>query len=185
MAEKGKETAKESMDRMIRYHVWASMGVGLVPLPVVDMVALTAIQLNMVRKIAKAYQIPFLKDKVKNVLGSLVGSAVPVAAGAPLAASVAKVIPVIGWTAGALTMPVFAGASTYAVAKVFVQHFASGGTFLTLDPEKVRDYYAEKLKEGKEVAGEGETLAADVEADENEKTEDIDAERERMGLTDA
>ena len=36
----------------------------------------------------------------------------------------------IGQSTGAITMPVIAGASTYAIYKVFVQHFESGGTFL-------------------------------------------------------
>ena len=42
-------------------------------------------------------------------------------------------------------MPVIAGAA-YAVGKVFIQHFASGGTFLTFDPEKVRAHYAGRAK---------------------------------------
>ena len=49
-------------------------------------------------------------------------------------------------------MPALAGASTYAVGKVFVQHFESGGTFLNFDPEDVRDYYAEQFEKGKAAA---------------------------------
>jgi len=51
-------------------------------------------------------------------------------------------------------MPVVSGAFTYAIGKVFIQHFASGETFLTFDPEKVRDYYTEMFEEGKKVAAE-------------------------------
>ncbi len=154
---------KEDLDKVIKHHVWASIGIGLVPIPAVDMVALTAIQLNLVRKIAMAYEVPFSRDKVKNIIGSLLGSALPSSVGPALAASITKSIPVIGWTAGAVTMPAIAGASTYAVAKVFIQHFGTGGTFLTFDSDKVKDYYAEMFKEGKDVASEGEKLAEDVE----------------------
>jgi len=35
---------------------------------------------------------------------------------------------------------------------VFVQHFESGGTLLDFDPKKMREYFASKLAEGKEVA---------------------------------
>jgi len=42
-------------------------------------------------------------------------------------------------------MPIVAGAATYAIGKVFVRHFASGGTFLTFNPEKVKDYYLPDL----------------------------------------
>jgi len=38
------------------------------------------------------------------------------------------------------------------VGKVFVQHFESGGTFLSFDPEKVRSHFEEELKMGKAVA---------------------------------
>ncbi|MCG8634492.1 MAG: DUF697 domain-containing protein [Desulfobacterales bacterium] len=154
---------KEDLDKVIKHHVWASIGIGLVPVPAVDMVALTAIQLNLVRKIAKSYEVPFSRDRVKNIIASLLGSALPSSVGPTLAASITKSIPVIGWTAGAVTMPAIAGASTYAVAKVFVQHFGTGGTFLTFDPDRAKEYYAEMFKEGKKVAGEGEKLAEDVE----------------------
>ncbi len=154
----------EYLDKLIRRHVWAAMGIGLVPLPIADMIGLTAIQLNLVRKIAKAYEIPFLKDKVKNTLITLLGSAIPSATGLPLAVSISKTVPVIGWTAGAVSMPIVAGAATYAVGRVFVQHFASGGTFLTFDPDKVKDYFAKMFDKGKEmVSGENGKTAADAE----------------------
>jgi hypothetical protein len=36
------------------------------------------------------------------------------------------------------------------MGKVFIQHFESGGTFLTFDPQQVRDYYAQQFEKGKE-----------------------------------
>jgi hypothetical protein len=35
------------------------------------------------------------------------------------------------------------------VGKVFEQHFASGGTFLTFDAKKVEGYFREKFEEAK------------------------------------
>jgi hypothetical protein len=34
---------------------------------------------------------------------------------------------------------------------VFVQHFESGGTFLDLDPAKVKAYFSEQFERGKKV----------------------------------
>jgi len=156
--EKKEEVAKkllsttEEVSKIVRNHVVGSMGVGLIPIPLVDIVALTGVQLNMLRKLAKAYGIPFSKDKGKNVLASLLGAGMSVPIGATLS-SLVKAIPVVGQATGALTMPVTAGAVTYAIAKVFTQHFASGGTFLNFDPEAVKEYYMEMLKEGEKVAG--------------------------------
>ncbi len=145
------ETSKEELDRIIRYHVWGAMGVGLIPFPIIDFVGLTGVQLNMLRKLARAYDIPFFKDRVRTIISPLIGAAVPGMFGAPLALSLAKIIPFFGQTAGVIAMPVVAGATTYAIGKIFVQHFASGGTFLTFDPDKVKAYYTELLQEGRQV----------------------------------
>ena len=127
------------------------MGVGLIPLPVVDLVALMGIQLNMIRKIAAEYDVPFKQDIGKSIISSLMGGVLPVTVGCALA-SLIKFIPLIGQTTGAVTMPVVSGAATYAIYKVFVQHFESGGTFLDLDPAKVKAYFKEQFTKGKKVA---------------------------------
>lgn len=129
----------DSSESTIRNHVIGSMGVGLIPIPVVDLVALTGIQLNMLRKLAKAYDVPFSQDKVKNILASLIGGGIPVTFSGAFT-SLMKAVPIIGQTTGVLAMPILAGATTYAVGKVFTQHFASGGTFLNFDPETVKDH---------------------------------------------
>ena len=154
--------SKEKLDKLLRYHVWSAIGVGLVPIPIIDLAALTGVQVNLIRKLANAYGIPFLQDSVKNILSSLVGSTLPVAIAPGVAASVAKFLPIFGQTAGVVTMPIIGGASTYAVGKVFIQHFASGGTFLSFNPEKVKDYYQEMFSEGKK-------FAADLKKEKDEK----------------
>ncbi len=127
------------------------MGIGLIPIPLVDLLGITGVQINLIRKLATIYGVPYTQDKIKNVLTPLVGGAIPVMSATTMI-SLFKAIPIIGQATGALAVSITSGAVTYAVGKVFVQHFASGGTFLTFDPEKVRDYYEEMLKEGKKVA---------------------------------
>jgi len=146
------KASKDDLEKIIRHHVYYAMGVGLIPVPLVDFAGLTGIQINLLRKLAKSYNVPFLKDSVKNILSSMVGGALPLAMAAPLAASVSKFIPIMGQTAGVVTMPILGGATTYALGKVFIQHFASGGTFLTFDPDKVKSFYKDMLEEGEKVA---------------------------------
>jgi len=148
----------EEAERVIRNHSWGSSGIGLIPLPLVDLVGISGVQLNMLRKLAKIYGIPFSQDKVKSLVASLVGSVVPLSISGS-AASFIKAIPLIGQTIGVLTMPAVAGATTYAVGKVFLMHFSSGGTFLDFNPEKVKAYYADLLKK------KGESVAAETETD--------------------
>lgn len=144
---------KEVTDKLIKHHVYGAMGVGLIPVPVLDLLALTGLQLNLLYKLSKRYGVGFSKEKGKKIIGVLIGSSIPVSMAAPLS-SLLKVIPVIGQTTGALTMTITAGASTYALGKVFVQHFESGGTFLDFDPEKVKGHFAEHFREGQKVAAE-------------------------------
>ena len=68
--------------------------------------------------------------------------------------SLIKAIPFIGQTTSAITMPIVAGAATYAVGKVFQRHFASGGTVSDFDPKKSKGFFKEKYEEGKAIAAE-------------------------------
>ncbi|MBF0450677.1 MAG: DUF697 domain-containing protein [Candidatus Magnetomorum sp.] len=141
----------EQVNKLIRKHVYTSMAVGLVPIPVVDFAGVTGVQINLVRKLANLYDVPFSKETTKNIIISLIGGTVPAVSSFPIASAI-KAIPIIGFSLGAVTMPVISGASTFAVGKVFYRHFASGGTFLTLDVEKAKQYYEEMFHKGKNVS---------------------------------
>lgn len=160
--EKVKETVTETValtpeerlakaEAQTKNHMMGAMGIGLIPIPIVDFLALTALQVNMIHRMSKVYGIPFNEDKAKNIIGSLLGGGLPVAVSMPVA-SLIKAIPIIGQTTGVLAMPVIAGASTYALGRVFIQHFESGGTFLDFKPEEVKKYYEEQFEKGKGMA---------------------------------
>ena len=147
---RGSNIPTEDVGRVVRNHVWISLVVGLAPAPVIDFLGVTGIQLNMLRKLSNTYGVPFKAHLGKNILGALVGGSF-----APsLTFSLIKCVPFLGLAGGMLTMSITAAASTYAIGKVFIQHFASGGTFLSFDPEKVRGYYREMFKEGEQIAKE-------------------------------
>ena len=54
-------------------------------------------------------------------------------------------LPLVGSLLSVASLPLFAGGITYAVGKVFITHFASGGTFLDFDPDKVRSYFNQQV----------------------------------------
>ncbi len=138
--------------KVVRNYSLGNIAMGAIPLPLVDLAGITAVQLKMLHSLSKLYDIPFSKELAKSAVSSLLGSSLPMHFAGPASASLAKFIPFIGQGLAYATLPVFSGASTYAVGKVFVQHFESGGTFLTFDPEKVRAYFEEQMKEGQNVA---------------------------------
>ena len=137
-------------DGVIRNHALGAAAVGLIPVPAVDFVGLTALQLNLLRRLAQIYEVPFSQELGKKSIGALVAGFTPMVLSAPLASAV-KVVPMIGSTLGGLAMSAVAGASTYAIGKVFLQHFDSGGTFLNFNPNAVRAYYREQFERGKQV----------------------------------
>jgi uncharacterized protein (DUF697 family) len=144
----------EKASEIVRTRMYWSLGVGLVPIPLVDFAGLMAIQLEMVAKLAKLFDKPFQKELGKHVIASLVGSVVPTLAAGPLAGAI-KLIPVIGYTTGAVTMCLVGAASTYALGKVFTKHFALGGTLFTFDADKMRDEFKKSFEEGKDLAAAG------------------------------
>jgi uncharacterized protein (DUF697 family) len=134
----------QGSEATIRKYMYWAMGAGLIPIPALDVAAVMAIQLNMIAELAHAHHQDFSRDAGRAFVASLVCGSLPTALAGPFARLI-KVIPLIGQTAGALAMPALAGASTYAVGKVFVEHFESGGTFRNFDPEAKRGHYAGHL----------------------------------------
>ncbi len=125
-----------------RFSAW-SAAAGVIPVPVVDVIAIGGLQLQMLRRLSQIYEVPFSDNRGKAVLAGLIGSIIPTSAAAPVAiglASALKFVPVVGMTAAALTMPALSAGSTYIIGKVFIQHFASGGTLLDFDPGDYREF---------------------------------------------
>jgi uncharacterized protein (DUF697 family) len=113
------------------------------PMPALDVAAILGVQLKMLSDIAHIYEVPFTRHIVKEAVSGLLGSVLPVAA-AQASNSVIKSIPILGSFVALIWQPGLAAAATWAIGKVFIQHFESGGTFLDFKPEAVREYFREQ-----------------------------------------
>jgi len=138
---------------LVRKSVYAVAGVGLLPLPLVDLAAFNGIQLNMLYRLSRLYEIPFSKQAAQGFVGMLLSGGSAALLTAPVW-SLLKAIPLVGSILGGVTVSVVAGASTYALGKVFTEHFESGGTFLTFDPKAAKVRFAELQKEGRRLVQE-------------------------------
>lgn len=148
------KSSTDQANEIVRNYTLASVIVGAIPLPVVDLVALSGLQLKMLHSLARLYKIEFSEQLGKSLIASLFGGGVSLSFSSSLASlvkSLVKSIPIYGSATGMISVAVFGGASTYAIGKVFIQHFASGGTFLDFDPQLVQDYYAKQFQEGQRV----------------------------------
>lgn len=137
----------ESKD-IIQNHVMYSMGAGMIPVPLADMVAVSGVQINMIRQLAKVYNVPFEETQTKALISALSGSIISKVG----ARTLIKFIPGIGSLLGGVAMGVVSGASTYALGEAFKYHFQTGGSILDFDTEKMKKFYDEQFEKGKKVA---------------------------------
>jgi uncharacterized protein (DUF697 family) len=133
------ENRDELANRLVdRFAMWSGVG-GIIPIPVVDLLAVGGLQLQMLRRLSQIYNVPFSENRGKALIASLTGSTVP-ATSALGAGTILKAIPVVGTAISMFVMPVLSAGATYAIGKVFIQHFTSGGTLLDFNPPDYRKF---------------------------------------------
>ncbi len=133
---------------LIRRRSYWSGGLGLIPFPLIDVAAITAVQVKMLMDIAKNYPIESNGNRARTAVSALVAGVLPVALGGSVI-SAFKFVPGIGQVAGVLAVPALAAASTIAIGRVFLEHFESGGTLLDFDPEEMRAYFMSEFAAAK------------------------------------
>ena len=93
------ESRDEAASKLVdRFSLWSGAA-GLIPVPLVDMVAVGGVQLQMLRRLSEIYGVPFSENRGKSIIASLAGSVIPASTATTTAmgvASVLKGIPGIG-----------------------------------------------------------------------------------------
>jgi uncharacterized protein (DUF697 family) len=146
------ETIAKTSSGSIRRHVLMSAATAAIPVNFLDVAALAAVQLSLLADLAGIHKVQFNAEIGRTAIGTLLATVAPTALTGSVLGSMAvsaalSNVPVIGTAVRLLTQPAFNAAFTYTLGKVFHQHFASGGTFLTFDPVKVREYFFNEFKE--------------------------------------
>lgn len=143
------ETSRPEAYGIVQKYTLGALGVGIIPFPFVDMAALTGVQLKMIHRLSQLYHVEFSEHLGKSVIASLVGSEIPLSFSINLLTFI-KCTPICGQITGMVGFSLFGSASTYAIGRVFIQHFESGGTFLTFNPQKGREHYVQQFRKGKD-----------------------------------
>jgi uncharacterized protein (DUF697 family) len=129
------ETASKLVDR---FAIWSGVA-GLIPVPVLDVVAVGGLQIQMLRRISQIYGVEFSENRGKALIAALAGSMIPTTSGMG-ASSALKFVPILGSLVSVFVMPVLSAGATFAIGKAFIQHFASGGTLLDFNPPDYREF---------------------------------------------
>ncbi len=138
-------------DKLIKDYAFGSSMTGFIPIPFLDTLGLIGVQRLMLFRLSKLYETPFSKNLAKVWLTTLM-SGLASRAASPMVGSALKLIPGIGSLIGGTSMAMMAGASTYAVGKVFQQHFENGGTLENFDPEKAKEKFDVEMEKGRELS---------------------------------
>lgn len=151
MEEKIKTKKEVTGESIIKRHMYWSVSAGLIPFPLIDIAAVTAIQTDMLKSLCDFYKVDYSQEKGKAWITALTAATLSSIL-ARTGASVVKAIPAVGTFVGMASMAILSGASTYAVGNVFVNHFEEGGTLNNFNTDNFKKFYQEKLDEGKELA---------------------------------
>lgn len=121
--------------KIVRKHMLTGMALSAVPIPLLDVAALTGVQLHLLDKLSQHYAVSFDKKLAKAKLLALLGSTLPATSIMSLG-SVTKLIPGIGTLAGGASLSALSGAVIYATGSVFIRHFETGGTLETFNHQQ-------------------------------------------------
>ena len=166
----------EEANKITKRKTIYAAGAGLIPFPILDAATLMAIQLTMIRSIGNLYGIPFKEDLVKPIVASLAGSFGSV--------GLVKFVPGWGTMIGSTATILSGAAATYALGRVFTNHFDQGGTLLNFDPVASRAYFQKEFSEGRLFLSRQDILPSNKAEQEEEKRLLEENRRLRMAVVD-
>jgi uncharacterized protein (DUF697 family) len=140
------------VEKAIRKSVYASMGIGIVPLPLFNVAAVTGSNLILARRLSELYGVEFKEGVAKKIIISIIGAGTGVAA-SPWVESLVAGIPLIGLPLTIGTKPALNGMTTYALGRMFVTHFERGGSFIGSNWDSMKEDFAAAFKNSREWLG--------------------------------
>lgn len=142
-----KQEFQDQVEDVVNHYILISMGAGAIPVPVADILAVTAVQLEMLRELCSLYEVRYSKDLGKNAITAIAGNTL-----LRLGMSFFKILPVAGSIVGGVSMAILSGASTYAISKVFIHHLQHGKGLEDIDISLGKEIYKDAFEKGKEYA---------------------------------
>lgn len=121
-------------EMIVKEHMIASLGLGLIPFPLVDIATGVASNVTLVSRLCALYDQPFKASIARTAILTVMGTVGSIGAAVTVGFSLAKFVPGIGTAAGTVTLPIANAATAYMIGKMFIGHFEMGGTLFDFDP---------------------------------------------------
>ena len=134
---------------VVRYRRW-TMAAAAAPLPLADAALVSGVQIRMLWRLAKLYEVPFERVRVASLVSALFGGWTPYTITVGFVGAAARMAPGLGTVVGIATSVGTSTLATEAIGKIFVQHFEEGGTFFDFEPKKYRQQLDESKLAGRD-----------------------------------
>lgn len=142
-------TVNTNAEKLVRQFSLGAVSTLLVPALLAEWLVLPAIQLTLLHRLCDLYGQPFIVNAAKAKIAVTLSWLVTLSA--PHAGSIALLpIPLLGTSWHRFRTALVGSAATYAIGKVFILHFETGGTLLSFDPARLRKYYSEQFAQARQ-----------------------------------
>lgn len=135
--------------KLVKRNAYWALGAGLIAIPVVDLLAVTAVQAKMLKELSDFYKVKFFEDKAKTIVGALITGLGGLSIAGMIGRSLFKLVPGVGVVLGLASASALSGALTLAVGNLFIMHYESGGTLLDFDVNKMREHFKKEFESAK------------------------------------
>jgi uncharacterized protein (DUF697 family) len=120
---------------IVERHANMSVVGGVLPVPILNAAAITAILVRMVRQLSNLYGVPFQRNRAHALVIGLMGGVMPTGLASAASSALVYVMPganVIGLVVSSVT----AGTCARSLGRLFIYHFESGATLVDF-PSKI------------------------------------------------
>jgi uncharacterized protein (DUF697 family) len=131
---------------IVKEHAALAMAATLVPVPLVEFAAVSAVHLKMIEDLTREYGLDFRPQRARAVVAAIVSGGASYYVDAFLFGSLAKFFPVFGSAIAMITLPSIAGSLTYALGRLLIRHFERGGSLLDFDCVRVSPVFLQEIE---------------------------------------
>ena len=117
------------------------------PIPLLKIESVTAVNIDMLKEICQAYELPYSSVRGKALISAISGSIM-----ARYWASLLKAAPGFGTILGSVSMSIMSGATTFALGKVFDKYLCEKGSLENIDKEEAKKMFRKEFRKGRRYA---------------------------------
>jgi uncharacterized protein (DUF697 family) len=109
-----------------RYANWSAVG-GVIPVPLANAAAITALMVRMIKSLSTLYDVPFEKNRTRAAVVGLMGGVLPTGFGTIAASTLTYFVPGYGLLSLAVSS-VTSSAYARSIGQLYIEHFENGAT---------------------------------------------------------